>query len=165
MTSVHNQAGIRVQINTLEIKTVEKISIQFRFNVTMLKQRWTNVISAPFVCRVIVWKRTTKTFTIGCNLRKITSANLFLLHFINYVCNVTSKITLICHSPKPLCIVASSILLKLYNVLGYKTLTWFCFKDVNKFFKKRSQRRIKDPVKTSKTNYFCKNKNNFKKFS
>ena len=80
---VHKQASIDVQINTLQkTQGFDVTLIQCCFNVTTLKQRWTNVISTPCVCRVIVWKRTRKTFTMGCNLSKITSENLFSLHFI-----------------------------------------------------------------------------------
>ena len=43
-----------------------------------------------------------------------------------------------------------SVLVKLYKICGYKILTGFCFKGVNKlreFLKKRGRRRIQDPVK------------------
>ena len=43
-----------------------------------------------------------------------------------------------------------NVLVKLYNICGYKILTRFCFKGVNKLrelLKKRGRRRIQDPVK------------------
>ena len=89
--SVHKQDGIDVQMKTLKTQGVQVTSIQCCFNVLILKQRKTNIISTPCVCREIVRKRTRKTLIMGCNLSKITSANLFSLHFIRYVCNETSK--------------------------------------------------------------------------
>ena len=44
---VHKQTGIGVQINNLQTLGVEITLIQCCFNVTTLKQRWTNVISTP----------------------------------------------------------------------------------------------------------------------
>ena len=77
----HKQAAIGVQISTMQTQGVEITLIQCCFNVTTLKQRWTNVISTLCVCKVTVWKRTRKTFTMGCNLSKITSENLFSLYY------------------------------------------------------------------------------------
>ena len=87
---------------------------------------------------------------MGCNLSKITSANLFSLSFISYVCNETSKINRIRHASKTPLNSCLRVLLKIDNICGYKILTGFCFKGVNKFkkfLKKRGQKRIHDPVK------------------
>ena len=114
-------------------------------------------ISIIHTSRVIVRKCTRKAFTMGCNLSNITCANLFPLHFISYFCNETSKITRIRHSLKTPLDSCLSVLLKLYNVCGYKTLTRFFFRGVNKlrkFLKKRGQRHIQDPVKLLRDDFF-----------
>ena len=79
---VHKQDGIGIQINTLQTQGIEITLIHMLFQDKTLKHRWTKVLSIPCVCRASVWKRTWKTFAMRCNLSKITSENLFLLHFI-----------------------------------------------------------------------------------
>ena len=61
---VHRQAGIGVQINNLQTQEVEMTLIQFYFYVSTLKQLELTLF-LPRVWRVIVWKRTKKTFTMG----------------------------------------------------------------------------------------------------
>ena len=76
------------------------------------------------------------------------------MHLRIYFCctssKETSKTTQNCHSPKMPLDSCLSVLVKLYNICGYKILTRFCFKGVNKlreFLKKRGRRHIQDPVK------------------
>ena len=45
--SVHKQTGIGIQINNLQTREVEITLIQCCFNVTRLKQHWTNITSIP----------------------------------------------------------------------------------------------------------------------
>ena len=153
---VHEKAGIGIQINILQAHGVEITLI------TMLKQRWTNVIS-PCVCGVIVWKRSRKTFVMWCNLSKITPENLFSWHFIKW--NIQDY--QICYSPKTLLHSCLRVLVKLHNICGHKILTGFCFKGASKlrkFLKKRSRRHIQDPVKCLRWIIFVKIKATWNKF-
>ena len=72
------------------------------------------------------------------------------MRFFSYVYNDTSKITQIRHSPKTSLERFFSILVKLHNICGYKTLIGFYFTVANKlrkFLKERGRRRIQHPVK------------------
>ena len=126
--SVHKQACIGIQMKTLQIQGVEIILLQCYFNVPTLKQRLTNAIYTPCVCRLIIWKCTRKTLSMGCNLNKIYLKICF--HCTSS--NKTSKITKICHSPKTSLGRCLSVLVKFYSICGYKILTGFFFKGVNK---------------------------------
>ena len=121
-------------------------------------------IYTPCVCRLIVWKCTRKILSMGCNLNKIYLKICF--HCTSS--NKTSKITKICHSPKTSLGRCLSVLVKFYSICGYKILTAFFFKGVNKFKKIVEEKRLKaysGPRQTSRMNYFCKNKNNLNKVS
>ena len=79
---VHKQTGIGVQINNLKTWGVEITLIQCCFNVTTLKQCGPTLFLLR-VCRVFVWKRTKKTFTMRCKGEIWVKLQNFLsLHFI-----------------------------------------------------------------------------------
>ena len=81
---VHKQIGIDVQINNLQTRGVEITLIQCCFNVTTLKQRWTNVISTP--CLQGIYLETCQenihNKVQGCNLCKITKFTSIALHLL-----------------------------------------------------------------------------------
>ena len=134
-----------VQINNLQTQGVEITLIQCCFNVTTLKQRWANVTSTPCLLGNCLekYQENIHNWVEGYNLSKIRK-----IYFNCTSTNETSKITQIPNHPKmDSCI---SVLVKLYNIFGYKILTGFCFRGVNKlreFLKKRGRRHIQDLVK------------------
>ena len=81
---VHRKAGIGVQINNLETQEVLITLIQFCFNVTTLKQRWTNVISTSCLqsnC-LETYQENIYNGVEGCNLSKTTKFNFIALHLM-----------------------------------------------------------------------------------
>ena len=73
-----------VQINNLQIQGVEKTLIQYCFNVTTLKQRWTNVISTPcFLGNCLeTYQENIHNRVEGGNLNKITKFIFTALHLM-----------------------------------------------------------------------------------
>ena len=93
----------------------------------------------------------------GCNLSKL-HLEIYLHCFSSNETSKISQTTL--HS-------WLSVLVKLYNIFGYKILTGFFFKDVNKlkeFSKKIGRRRIQEPVKRVGSIVFGKIKITWTKF-
>ena len=83
---VHRQAGIGVQINNLKTQGVVITLIQFCFNITPLKQRWTNVISTPCWqgnC-LEMYQENIHSGVEGCNLSKITTFIFIAFHLMKF---------------------------------------------------------------------------------
>ena len=139
--------NLSVQINDLQTQGVEITLIQCCFNVTTLKQRWANVTSTSCLLGNCLekYQENIHNWVEGYNLSKITK-----IYFNCTSTNETSKVTQICHYPKTPLDSCISVLVKLYNIFGYKILTGFCFRRVNKlreFLKKRGRRHIQGLVK------------------
>ena len=139
--------NLSVQINDLQTQGVEITLIQCCFNVTTLKQRWANVTSTPCLLGNCLekYQENIHNWVEGYNLSKITK-----IYFNCTLTNETSKVTQIRHYPKTPLDSCISVLVKLYNIFGYKILTVFCFRGVNKlreFLKKRGRRHIQGLVK------------------
>ena len=112
----------------------------------MLKQRWTNFISTPMFAGWLFGNVPGKHSQWGAIQVKLH----LKIYFHCTSSNETSKITHIRHSTKTPLDSCLSVLVKLYNICGYKILTGFCFKVVNKLkqlVKKRRRRRVQDSIR------------------
>ena len=139
--------NMSVKINNLQTQRVEITLIQCLFNLTTLKQRLANVISSPCLLGncLETYKKNIHNRVEGYSLSKITK-----ICFHCTSSNETSKITKIHHSAKTPLDSWISVFVKLCNIFGYKILTGFYFRGVNKlreFLKKRVMRHIHDQVK------------------
>ena len=81
---VYKQTGIGVQINNLQTRGVEITLIQCCFNVTMLKQRWTHVISTPCLQGICLetYHENIHNEVQEWNLSKITRFIFIALHLL-----------------------------------------------------------------------------------
>ena len=112
-----------------------------------MKHCWADVTSTSCLLGncLETYKETIHNGVKGYNLSKITK-----IFFHCASPNETSKITQIRHSPKTPLDCCISVFVEHYNIFGYKILTGFCFRGVNKlreFLKKRGRRHIQDLVK------------------
>ena len=121
-----------------------------------MKHCWADVTSTSCLLGncLETYKETIHNGVKGYNLSKITK-----IFFHCASPNETSKITQIRHSPKTPLDCCISVFVEHYNIFGYKILTGFCFRGVNKlreFLKKRGRRHIQGLVKRLKWLIFIK---------
>ena len=125
-------------------------------------RRWNSAELTLFlsrVCRVFVVKHTKKTFTTRWK------GKIWVKLKIYFHCaspTETSKITQIRHSTKSPLDSCLSVLVKFYNICGYKILTGLfprC-KQIKIILEEKRSEAYSGPNERSRMNYFCKNKNN-----